>query len=264
MIAILLQHPAFATERLRSLRVIGYGGSSISRGVLADALAKLPHVQFVQLYGQTEMAPVVTCLPASYHRLDGARSDKLAAAGRPAPGCEVRIVGPDGLDVAPRQVGEILARGPGMMHGYWNLPDQTAATLRDGWVHTGDGAYQDADGFVFIVDRLKDMIVTGGENVFTAEVESAISTHAAVAEVAVIGIPSEQWGEQVHAIVVPRAGQSLDEAEIIRHCEALIANYKRPRSVTIRAESLPLSGAGKVLKRDLRAPYWEGRTRNVN
>ena len=264
MIAMLLQHPAFATERLKSLRVVGYGGSSISRGVLAEALLKLPHVRFVQVYGQTEMAPVVTSLPASYHALDGARSTKLAAAGRVAPGCELRIVDAAGVDVGVGEVGEIVARGPGMMQGYWRQPEQTAATIRDGWVHTGDGAYQDQDGFVFIVDRMKDMIVTGGENVFTAEVESAISTHAAVAEVAVIGIPSEQWGEAVHAVVVLRAGHAATEDELISHCELLIANYKRPRSVTIRTASLPLSGAGKVLKRELRAPFWEGRTRNVN
>ncbi len=162
------------------------------------------------------------------------------------------------------QGGEIVARSPGVMHGYWNLPEQTAATLQDGWVRTGDGAYRDADGYLFIVDRLKDMIVTGGENVFSAEVESAVSTHPCVGQVAIIGIPSDQWGEAVHAIVVPRPGLAISEAEVIAHCEPLLANYKRPRSVTIRPDPLPLSGAGKVLKRELRAPYWEGRERNVN
>lgn len=264
MIAMLLQHPAFATERLRSLRVIGYGGSSISRGVLAEALAKLPCVRFVQVYGQTEMAPIISSLPAKDHMVDGPGAQRLAAAGRPAPGCEVRIVDGAGADVPPGDVGEIVVRGPGMMHGYWNLPEQTAATIRDGWVHTGDGGYQDADGYIFIVDRVKDMIVSGGENVFSAEVESAVSTHPGVAQVAVIGIPSDQWGEAVHAIVVPRAGFTPSPAEIMAHCEPLLANYKRPRGVTIRAEALPLSGAGKVLKRELRAPYWEGRERNIN
>nr|QQZ49213.1 AMP-binding protein [Phenylobacterium glaciei] len=258
MIAMLLNHPAFATERLASLRVIGYGGSSIARGVLADALTKLPHVRFVQVYGQTEMAPVLTSLHPSYHTLEGPRSGKLAAAGRVAPGCEVRIVDEAGHDLPTGQVGEVIARGPGMMHGYWNQPDQTAATIKHGWVHTGDGGYLDADGFLFIVDRLKDMIVTGGENVFTAEVESALSTHPAVAEVAVIGIPNDQWGEEVHAIVVLRPGLEVAEPALLAHCEDLLANYKRPRSVTFRAESLPLSGAGKVLKRDLRAPSGRG------
>ncbi len=264
MIALLLQHPNFAAERLASLRVVGYGGSPIPRGTLAEALTKLPHVSFVQVYGQTEMAPLVSVLSANYHVLEGERSTKLASAGRPAPGCDVRIVDETGGDVVPGQVGEIVARSPGVMHGYWRLDDQTAATLKDGWVHTGDGAYRDEDGFLFIVDRMKDMIVTGGENVFTAEVESAISTHPAVAEVAVIGIPSDQWGEEVHAILVLRAGHSVTAVEIFAHCEPLIANYKRPRSLTFRTESLPLSGAGKILKRDLRAPFWEGRDRSVN
>jgi long-chain acyl-CoA synthetase len=136
--------------------------------------------------------------------------------------------------------------------------------LIDGWIHTGDGAYRDEEGFIFIVDRLKDMIVTGGENVFSAEVESAISTHPSVAEVAVVGIPSEKWGEAVHAIVVPRKGCEVGEDDIIKHCKPLIANYKWPRSVSIRKEPLPLSGAGKILKRELRAPFWEGQERDVN
>ena len=264
MVGLLLQHPNFAPERFGSLRVIGYGGSPIPRGTLAEALRRLPHVAFVQVYGQTEMAPIVSVMPASYHVFEGPRAGKLASAGRPAPGCEVRIIDESGADVVPGQVGEIVARSPGSMLGYWKLDEQTAATLKDGWVHTGAGAYQDEDGFLYIVDRMKDMIVTGGENVFTAEVESALSTHPAVAEVAVIGIPSEKWGEEVHAILVLRAGHAATEAEILAHCEPLIANYKRPRSLTFRVESLPLSGAGKILKRDLRAPFWEGRTRSVN
>jgi acyl-CoA synthetase (AMP-forming)/AMP-acid ligase II len=196
--------------------------------------------------------------------VEGPKSTKLRSAGRAVVGCEVRILAEDGRDLPAGEVGEIVARSPGCMQGYWNLPDQTERTLKDGWVHTGDGAYRDEDGFIFIVDRLKDMIVTGGENVFSAEVESAISTHPDVAEVAVVGIPSPEWGEAVHAIVVPRPGREVVEAEIIDHCKPLIANYKRPRSVTIRNETLPLSGAGKVLKKDLRAPFWEGHERNVN
>jgi long-chain acyl-CoA synthetase len=144
------------------------------------------------------------------------------------------------------------------MLGYWKLEEQTAKTLVDGWVYSGDGGYLDEDGFVFIADRMKDMIVTGGENVFSAEVESAISKHPAVAEVAVIGIPDDKWGEAVHAIIVPRDGASVTEDEILDHCRPQIAKYKLPRAMTIRSEPLPLSGAGKVLKRELRAPYWEG------
>jgi acyl-CoA synthetase (AMP-forming)/AMP-acid ligase II len=264
MIGMLLQHPKFDVRRLRTLRTLVYGASPMPQGLLRQALEKLPDVDFYQAYGQTELAPIVTVLSSDYHTLDGPRSTKLRSAGRAVAGCEVRIVGEDGEDLPPDAVGEIVARSPGSMLGYWKLPDQTESTLVDGWVSTGDGAYRDEDGFIFIVDRLKDMIVTGGENVFSAEVESAISTHPSVAEVAVVGIPSEKWGEAVHAIVVPREGVDLDEAEIIEHCRPLIANYKCPRSITIRNETLPLSGAGKVLKRDLRAPFWEEQGRNVN
>jgi len=264
MIGMVLQHPNFSAERLSSLRTMLYGASPMPQGVLREALEKLPNVDFIQAYGQTELAPLVTVLPASYHQLEGSRSGKLRSAGRVVVGCEVRILDEDGKEQAPGDVGEIVARSPGTMLGYWNLPEQTESTLVDGWVHTGDGAYRDEDGFVFIVDRLKDMIVTGGENVFSAEVESAISTHPAVAEVAVVGVPSEKWGEAVHAIVVAREGKSVTEGEIVDFCKPLIANYKCPRSVTLRDEPLPLSGAGKVLKKDLRAPFWEGSERNVN
>jgi acyl-CoA synthetase (AMP-forming)/AMP-acid ligase II len=263
MIGLMLRHPNFHPDRLRSLRAMAYGGSVIARGVLAEAIAKLPNVSFIQVYGQTEMAPVITSLSPRNHALEGETTGRLASAGRVVPGTEVRIVDENAADVTPGSVGEIVTRGPGMMHGYWNKPEQTAATIRNGWVHTGDGAWADADGFIYIVDRLKDMIVTGGENVFTAEVESVISTHPAVAEVAVIGIPSEKWGEEVHAIIVLREGHAVTDIEIIAHCEPLIANFKRPRSVTIRTEGLPLSGAGKILKRELRAPFWAGRDSNV-
>jgi long-chain acyl-CoA synthetase len=150
------------------------------------------------------------------------------------------------------------------MKGYWNKPAETEAVLQDGWYHSGDGAYMDAEGFVFIVDRLKDMIISGGENVYSAEVENAISTMPGVAEVAVIGVPDEQWGERVHAIVVLRQGASLGADDVIDHCRNQIAGYKCPRSVDFRDSPLPLSGAGKVLKRELREPYWQGFTRGVN
>ena len=264
MLGMMLQHPEFDARRLKSLRRLMYGASPMPQGLLQKALETLPNLDFVQGYGQTELAPIATVLPATYHVLDGPRSTKLRSAGRAAVGCEVRIVGEDGADLGVDEVGEIVVRSPGTMLGYWKLPDETESALRDGWVHTGDGGYRDEDGFIFIVDRLKDMIVTGGENVFSAEVESAISTHPSVAEVAVVGIPSEKWGEAVHAIVVPHEGDDVDEASIIEHCKPLIANYKWPRSVTIRSETLPLSGAGKILKRELRAPFWEGQERSVN
>jgi long-chain acyl-CoA synthetase len=150
------------------------------------------------------------------------------------------------------------------MVGYWNRPEETKDAFRDGWYHTGDAGYLDADGYVYLVDRVKDMIVTGGENVYSAEVENALSKHPAVSQVAVIGIPSEQWGEAVHAIVVPKPGESPSEDELKAWCRDLIAGYKVPKSVELRTDPLPLSGAMKVLKRDLRAPFWEGRERTVN
>jgi len=155
-------------------------------------------------------------------------------------------------------------RGPNTMLGYWNKSEQTAAALRHGWVHTGDAGRMDEEGFVFIVDRVKDMIVSGGENVYSAEVENAVAKHPAVSQCAVIGIPHERWGEAVHALVILKPGQRASGEDIIAHCHTLIANYKCPRSVEFRAEPFPLSGAGKVLKRELRKPYWEGRSRQVN
>jgi long-chain acyl-CoA synthetase len=149
------------------------------------------------------------------------------------------------------------------MLGYWNKPDETAKTLRDGWVRSGDGAYMDDEGFIFIVDRIKDMIVSGGDNVYSAEVENALLKHPAISSCAVVGIPSEKWGESVHAVAVRKPGHDVTEPELIAHCKTLIAGYKCPRSVEFRDE-LPLSGAGKVLKNKLREPYWEGRGRRVN
>lgn len=264
MLGMILAHPTFTPERVKSLKRYIYGASPMPEGLLRQALKAMPHVEFYQAFGQTEMAPVVSVLQPEDHVLDGPKSVRLRSAGLPAVGCEIKIVDEDGNVVPRGTVGEIAARSPGTMLGYWNLPEQTEKTLVDGWVHTGDGAYQDEDGFIYIVDRMKDMIVSGGENVFSAEVESAISTHPDVAAVAVIGIPSEQWGESVHAIIIPKPGMEPDAASIIAHCKAQIAGYKCPRSITLCSEPLPLSGAGKVLKRELRAPYWDGQTRSVN
>lgn len=264
MLGMILAHPTFTPERVNSLKRYIYGASPMPEGLLRQALQAMQHVEFYQAFGQTEMAPVVSVLQPEDHVLEGPKSVLLRSAGLPAVGCEIKIIDEDGNIVPRGTVGEIAARSPGTMLGYWNLPEQTEKTLVDGWVHTGDGAYQDEDGFIYIVDRMKDMIVSGGENVFSAEVESAISTHPNVAAVAVIGIPSDQWGESVHAIIIPKPDTNPDEASIIAHCRAHIAGYKCPRSITLRSEPFPMSGAGKVLKRELRAPYWDGQTRSVN
>ena len=214
-----------------------------------------------QAYGQTELAPVITTLSMEAHKIGG---DPLKSAGRPTPVSDVRIVDDEGQDCPLGTSGEIAVRGPQSMLGYWNKPEETAKALQNGWVFTGDAGYFDEEGYLYIVDRVKDMVVTGGENVFTTEVENAVISHAAVLDVAVIGVPHEEWGEAVHAIVILHPGQTVAQEAIISHCRERIAGYKLPKSVSFRDEPLPLSGAGKVLKTELRKPYWEGRDRQVN
>ena len=170
----------------------------------------------------------------------------------------------DGGPLKIGETGEICVRGPNIMLGYWQLPDLSAETIRDGWLHTGDGCYLDEDGFLFVVDRVKDMIVSGGENVYSSEVESAISQFDGVVACAVIGIPDEQWGEQVHAEICMREDAQASVEDIIEHCHKLIAGFKCPKSINFRSQPLPLSGAGKVLKKDLRAPFWQGKQRSVS
>jgi long-chain acyl-CoA synthetase len=263
MIQMLVDHPAMQKPRdLSALQTIAYGASPISEAVLDRAMAALPGVGFVQAYGMTELAPLATINPAFYHTVEGRKLGKLRAAGRAGPCVEVRIFDEQDREVPRGTVGEVVVRGPNVMQGYWNKPDLTAQAVRDGWMHTGDGAWMDEDGFIFIADRLKDMIISGGENVYSGEVENAIAQHPAVTACAVIGIPSEQWGESVHAVVVLQPGQAVSAEDLIAHCKSLIAGYKCPRSVNF-VDALPLSGAGKVLKTKLREPFWQGRERNV-
>jgi long-chain acyl-CoA synthetase len=173
---------------------------------------------------------------------------------------DVRVVDAYDRPLPPHTVGEIVARGENVMLGYWERPEETAKA----WMHTGDGGYMDEDGYVYVVDRIKDMIISGGENVYSAEVENCVAQHPAVAQCAVVGIPSDQWGEAVHAIDVRKTGVAVAADDIIAFCRERIAAYKCPRSVDIRDDTLPLSGAGKILKRELRAPFWDGKTRAVN
>lgn len=261
MLKRLIEHPRFGEFDTSSLECVLYGAAPIDDTLLLQAIAKLPRAGFCQLYGMTELSPVITALPAWCHHPDQPPA-RRRSAGRPVPIAEVRIVDAGGRPVPHGTVGEIAARGPMVMQGYWNKPGQTAEVLRDGWMHTGDGGVMDADGFVYVVDRLKDMIVTGGENVYSAEVENAITQLPQVAMCAVIGVPDDKWGERVHAVVVLRAGETLDEAALLAHCKARIAGYKCPRSVEFKAE-IPLSPAGKMLKYKLREPFWAGRSRKV-
>ncbi|HVC54447.1 MAG TPA: long-chain fatty acid--CoA ligase [Stellaceae bacterium] len=260
MINALASFPDLAAYDLSSLRVIPYGASPMPDAVIKKAATALPGVRFLHVYGMTEAAPLVTAMELETEPA----GERRKSCGRPALLVDVRIADLDDNEVPRGTVGEIQVRGPNIMLGYWNQPEVTQAALRGGWYHSGDGGYMDDDGYVYVVDRLKDMIITGGENVYSAEVESAISTLQGVAEVAVIGIPDERWGEAVHAVVVPDSGRMLTPEQIVSHCRTLIAGYKCPRSVEIRQTSLPLSGAGKVLKGPLRDPFWAGRDKRVS
>ncbi|CAN5422184.1 long-chain fatty acid--CoA ligase [soil metagenome] len=262
MIQMMVDHPDLGRYRLDHFRNMLYGASPISEGLLDRAMKALPSAGFTQLYGMTELSPMATVLTQEMHREAGRAKGRHRSGGRAAIGCEVRIVDPLGQEVPRGAVGEVAVRGPGVMLGYWNKPAETAAALRDGWMFTGDGGRMDEDGYVFIVDRIKDMIVTGGENVYSVEVESAVTTHPSVASCAVIGVPDEQWGELVHAFIVKKPGSSLTAQELIDHCKTRIAGYKCPRQVSF-IDAMPLSGAGKILKTQLRAPFWEGRERKV-
>ena len=222
-----------------------------------------------QGYGMTETAPVLTFLTPEDHVAglrggDEEARERLRSAGRPVPNVEVRILDPGGRPLPPREVGEICARGPNVMKGYWGKPEATAEALRGGFMHTGDLGFMDEEGYVFLVDRAKDMIVSGGENVYCVEVETALYAHPAVLEAAVFGVPCDQLGERVHAVVVLRPGQQASCEELVGHCREHLGGYKCPKTVELRAEPLPKSGAGKILKRDLRAPFWRGQERQIH
>jgi long-chain acyl-CoA synthetase len=264
MIQMFVDSPTLSSYNLSSLKNIIYGASPINDAVLSRAMKVLPGAQFTQAYGMTELSPMATLLHWKEHVGDGRAKGRHRAAGRATLGCEVRIVDADDRPVGFGTVGEIVVRGDNVMIGYWERPEETARAVIDGWMHTGDGGYMDEDGFVYVVDRVKDMIISGGENVYSAEVENALAQHPAVAQCAVIGIPSDRWGEQVHAVVVMKAGASATPKELMDFCKTLIAGYKCPRSVDITTTPLPLSGAGKVLKRELRKPFWENRERRVS
>jgi len=228
--------------------------------VLERLLSSLPELDVYQGYGMTESCGLLTLLGPEEHRQGG---DVLKSAGRAVIGSSLSIRDPDGNALPAGEVGEVCGRGGNFMREYWQRPDETSAAFAGGWYHTGDAGRLDEHGYLYLVDRVKDMIVTGGENVYSAEVENALASHPAVDQVAVIGIPSDQWGEAVHAIVVLKAGAEASEEELKAWGRERIAGYKVPKSFEFRAEPLPLSGAMKVLKRELRAPYWEGKERAV-
>lgn len=250
MIQMLIDHPDTAGHDLSSLRHLVYGASPISESLLERAQKALPTTDLAQAYGMTELAPAATLLMPADHDDPTLRR----SAGRALPHVEVRVVDASDTEVPTGEIGEVIVRGDNVMLGYWNRPDDTAAALRGGWMYTGDMARMDENGYLFIIDRLKDMIISGGENVYSVEVENALASHPAIAAAAVIGVPDDQWGERVHAIIVLRPGSETNEESIRKHCRALIAGYKLPRSLEFVTE-LPVSGTGKVLKRELRERY---------
>jgi len=260
MIAMMLNHPDFEPERIQSLRSLTYGASPMPAVLLDRLLEMLPELELTQGYGMTECSSVLTILGADEHRAGGR---VLRSVGLPVPGVEICIQGKDGDALPTGETGEVCAKGGNFMIEYWNKAEATQEAFRDDWYHTGDAGYLDEAGYLFLVDRVKDMIISGGENIYSAEVENAISSHPAVDQVAVIGIPDETWGEAVHAVVVLAAGAQATEDEIIDHARESIGGYKVPKSVEFRTNPLPLSGALKVLKRELRAPYWEGKDKAI-
>lgn len=264
MIDLLVSDPASATFDLSRLRCLAFGGSPMPEAVVMRATARMPHVELYQLYGQSEASPTLTVLGPEHHVFEGPGAGKTRSAGQACIGCEVAIVDEQDLVAPTGVVGEIVGRGDNVMLGYWNLPELTSQTLRGGWLHTGDAGYIDEDGFLFVVDRVKDMIVSGGENVYCAEVENALTLHADITEAQVIGIPHADWGEAVHAIIRVRDGSAPTEREVIDHCKQHIASYKCPKSVETRVEPFPKSGAGKYLKKELRETYWSDHARRVS
>ena len=268
MVNTLCQFPELAAFNMDSLDVLAYGGSPIAPALVREVRRALPKAKLLQIYGLSE-AGFLTGLTDAEHT-----EDRLTSCGRTCPGLDLRVVDADGAQVASGELGNLVARGPGIMRGYWHdieedLPrdessvDETAEALRGGFFHTGDIGHQDKDGYFYIVDRAKDMIVSGGENIYSGEVEAAIYEIPQVKEAAVFGIPDEKWGELVAAAVVLRPGTNLSAEELKQFCKTKIASYKVPRHIEFITEELPKSGSGKILKRVLREKYWAGQLRRV-
>lgn len=264
VLQFMLMVPGVDQADFSSLRVLVYGASPISEEVLATSVQTF-QCKFWQAYGLTETTGAVVNLPPEDHDVSGPNRHRLRSCGLPGPGVEIRIVDTDTLrDCEVGEVGEIWIRSAQVMKGYWNMPEETAKSIdADGWFRSGDAGYLDADGYLYIHDRVKDMIVSGGENVYPAEVENVLMGHPAIADVAVIGVPHEKWGETAKAVVVRKPGVEVTEQEIIDHARERLARFKCPTSVDW-ADVLPRNPSGKILKKDLRAPYWVGRDRNVN
>jgi acyl-CoA synthetase (AMP-forming)/AMP-acid ligase II len=262
MIARLIKDPALGSSDLSTLRCVPYGGGPMYVEQVKRAIDLLGPI-WVQIYGQGETPMTGTYLRPQEHRYDSLEAERrLGSAGITRTDIELRVVDLEGREVPDGEVGEIAIRGVTVMKGYWDDPSATQEALRDGWLHTGDLGYMDADGYVFIVDRAKDMIISGGNNVYPREVEEVLLRHPQIVEAAVVGIPDPDWGESVHAVIVTRPEAMMTVADVIELCRANLAGYKKPRSVEFVAE-LPKNAYGKVLKRELREKYWAGHDRRI-
>ncbi len=253
MLAAAVMAQADRPRDVSSLRYLSHGASPIAAETLRRVHEAFPGAELLHVYGTTETTPITTLLPHE-ERVIGTGLDR--SCGQPAVGVDLRIIGKDGAELPPGEVGEIIIRSASVMTGYWHKPGETSEVLSNGWYHSGDLGYRDSQSNLFLVDRAKDMIVSGGENIYSTEVENALAAHPSVAEAAVFGVPDERWGEQVFAIVVTKVQVTPDE--LIAHCRSQIAGFKVPRQIELRTEPLPKSAAGKVLKRELREPHWTG------
>lgn len=258
MINMLIHSPDFAQYDVSALKKLLYGGSPMAPELLKKCARLMPQVEFYQGYGMTEAAPMLSLLKSKDHV-----GKRLVSCGQTVQGVEMKVVDSKGNELPAGEIGEFIAKGPNIMKGYWNLPEETSKAIRDGWYYTGDMGYKDDDEFFYIVDRAKDMIISGGENVYSAEVESVLYKHPLVLECAVIGVPDAKWGEAVKAAVVLKSERSVTEEELILYVRQHLANYKVPKSVDFMSE-LPKSGPGKILKREIRKQYWNGQSRVIN
>jgi len=261
MLAAIAEEQLIRPRKIDTLKTLAHGGSPIATEVLRRSHSAFPGAELVEVYGATELSPLCTVLNNEQNLIN---SPLARSCGRPTVGNEIDILDPSGHTLLPGEIGEVVVRGANVMQGYWNKPEQTAAVLKDGAYWTGDLGYMDDQGYLFLVDRSKDMIVTGGENVYCTEVEEVLYQHPAVLEAAVFGVPDDKWGEAVWAVIVPREGNETESAQIIEFCRERIAGYKVPKGIDVQLDPLPKSGPGKVLKRELRAPHWEGQERSVN
>ncbi len=264
MINMLVHHPDINKYDLSSLRQITYGASPMPESVIIKAMEVIPECHFCHAYGMTECSPLLTCAGPDCHVFEGPKANLYKSTGISVPGVEIKIIDENDNELPRGKVGEVAARGPNVMLGYWRQKELTEKALLNGWMHTGDGGYMNEDGYVYIVDRVKDMIISGGENIYSAEVENAVYQLKGVIECAVIGIPNKQWGETVHAIVRKDPDSNINEEDIISHSKSLIAGFKCPKSVSFRDAPMPLSGAGKILKTELRKPFWQDKRKQVN